>query len=93
MSVSIERETYPVVVDDLDNDGELTGGGALLDEDNAADLNVALERSGHFYDLVMVKVKKQGRIGQLSCYQNCVESSAAASFASVSHRSLQKECR
>ena len=40
-------ETYPVVVDDLDNGGELAGGGAVLDEDNTANLNVSLERSRH----------------------------------------------
>lgn len=40
-------ETYPVVVDDLNNDGELAGGGALLDEDDTANLNVTLERSRH----------------------------------------------
>lgn len=43
----MREKTYPVLVDDLDDDGELTGGGALLNEDNAADLNVTLERSRH----------------------------------------------
>lgn len=42
-----EMETYPVVVNDLDDDGELAGGGALLDEDDTANLNVTLERSRH----------------------------------------------
>lgn len=32
-----------VVVDDLDNDGELAGRGAVVDENDTADLDEALE--------------------------------------------------
>ena len=39
--------THPVLVNDLDDDGELAGGRALLNEDNTANLDVTLERSRH----------------------------------------------
>lgn len=42
-----DGSTYPVVVDDLDDDGELAGGRALLNEDNTANLDVTLEGSRH----------------------------------------------
>ena len=38
--------THPVVVDDLGDNGELALGGALVDEDDAADLDVSLEGLG-----------------------------------------------
>ena len=33
--------TYALVVDDLDDSGELSGGGTIVDEDKTSNLNVA----------------------------------------------------
>jgi hypothetical protein len=38
--------THPVVVNDLGNDRELAGRGAVVDENDAADLDEALEGGG-----------------------------------------------
>jgi hypothetical protein len=40
--------TYTLVVNDLSNDGELAGGGSILDEDDSSDLNESLEGGGGF---------------------------------------------
>ena len=36
------------MVNDLSNDGELAGGGSILDEDDSSDLNESLEGGGGF---------------------------------------------
>jgi hypothetical protein len=40
LSQATDPGTYTLVVDDLDDGGEATGIRALLEEDNAADLDV-----------------------------------------------------
>lgn len=46
-------KAYTVVINDLGDDGELAGRRTVVDENDAADLDVALESSilGHDYNI------------------------------------------
>ena len=68
--------TYTVVVNDLGDDGELAGRRTVVDENDAADLDVTLESSilGHDYLIRIQRVQLESverfawRDGRLLCW-------------------------